>query len=137
MASFHKADFFSTYEIGSLLGQGACARVHKCTHKKTGRQYAVKIVDASRLSRQEDADIQREVGIMKALNHRYIVHLKEAVHDANMYYMVEEYLHGGCVFLGGSAVATNDAKLIRVDIQINRAIPPPPPTPALAQQRAL
>ena len=94
MSSFHDADFFSTYEIGSLLGQGACARVHKCTHKKTGRKYAVKIVDASRLSAQEDADIQREVGIMKALNHRYIVHLKEAIQDG-MYYMVEEYLHGG------------------------------------------
>ena len=71
--------------------------MHMCTHKKTGRKYAVKVVNATHLSSQADADIQREVGIMKALNHRYIVHLKEAILDGGMYYMVEEYLHGGCV----------------------------------------
>lgn len=36
--------FSSLYALGEELGRGSFAVVHKCTNKKSGKQYAVKVV---------------------------------------------------------------------------------------------
>uniref|UniRef100_A0A3Q3ERH1 Ribosomal protein S6 kinase n=1 Tax=Labrus bergylta TaxID=56723 RepID=A0A3Q3ERH1_9LABR len=75
----------------SVLGEGSFSICRRCTHKKTGQKYAVKII-----SKRMEAQTQREIAALKLCDgHPNIVKLHEIYHDQLHTYLVLELLGGG------------------------------------------
>uniref|UniRef100_A0A665X7S5 Ribosomal protein S6 kinase n=1 Tax=Echeneis naucrates TaxID=173247 RepID=A0A665X7S5_ECHNA len=91
---FQDSPFYMSYEMDlkdSALGEGSFSICRRCTHKKTGQKYAVKIV-----SKRMEAQTQREIAALKLCDgHPNIVKLHEIYHDQLHTYLVLELLGGG------------------------------------------
>eukprot|EP00928_Gymnodinium_smaydae_P078731 TRINITY_DN62820_c0_g1_i1.p1 TRINITY_DN62820_c0_g1~~TRINITY_DN62820_c0_g1_i1.p1 ORF type:complete len:546 (-),score=139.23 TRINITY_DN62820_c0_g1_i1:226-1863(-) len=86
------------YDIqpGRVLGQGSYGSVRKVVHRVTGEVRAVKTVmktKAEKLTR-----LQREIAIMKRLDHPNIVNLIETFEDAKAVHLAMELCQGGELF---------------------------------------
>ncbi|KAG7261206.1 hypothetical protein CRUP_011788 [Coryphaenoides rupestris] len=72
--------FYMSYEMDlkeNALGEGSFSICRRCTHKKTGHKYAVKIV-----SKRMEAQTQKEIAALKLCDgHPNIVKLHEVCHD--------------------------------------------------------
>lgn len=86
------------YEIIKTLGKGTFAVVKLARHKVTKTQVAIKIIDKTRLSSNDMEKINREVQIMKLLNHPHIIKLYQVMETKDMLYMVTEYAPNGEMF---------------------------------------
>jgi Protein kinase domain len=64
------------YDVLELLGQGAFAKVFRGTHKKTGEEVAIKIIDKANVG-NEVSSLVAEVGILKQVQHQYVIQLKD------------------------------------------------------------
>lgn len=70
----------------STLGQGTFGKVKLAQHQETGHEYAIKILDKSDIKANElTLNVRREIAIMKALNHRNIVNLREVLSSKSKY----------------------------------------------------
>ncbi|KAJ1692323.1 hypothetical protein LUZ63_009021 [Rhynchospora breviuscula] len=96
----YERDFFSSYDLGQVLGAGAFGTTHLCTAKATGLKYACKIIEKRKLVSQEDMDdLRNEVRIMKHLPlHENIVQFQGAYEDDQRVYLVMELCQGGELF---------------------------------------
>lgn len=83
----------STYDIKDTLGKGAFAIVKKALHRETGLMYAVKMIDKHKVS--DSSAVQREIKILKQLQHKYVVSMHEFIEDNDYYYLVMDYVSGG------------------------------------------
>lgn len=90
-------EFFQYYVQGRVLGRGVSSVVYLCTHKATGEEFAVKIIDKSRV---EDADaVRNEVACLRALGrHPNIIHLRDEFDSVSATYLVFELALGGELF---------------------------------------
>ncbi|XP_034381302.1 ribosomal protein S6 kinase alpha-5 isoform X1 [Cyclopterus lumpus] len=93
-AMMKDSPFYMSYEMDlkdSALGEGSFSICRRCTHKKTGQKYAVKIV-----SKRMEAQTQREMAALKLCDgHPNIVKLHEIYHDQLHTFMILELLGGG------------------------------------------
>ncbi|RWS13648.1 ribosomal protein S6 kinase-like protein [Dinothrombium tinctorium] len=91
-SKFKNSPFFRNYDLQiyeGLLGDGSFSVCRKCVHKRTGVEYAVKIV-----SRR--IDTSREVHLLRQCQgHPNIVKLHEVYQDEIHTYIVLELLKGG------------------------------------------
>lgn len=83
----------ATYDIKDTLGKGAFAVVKKALHRETGELYAIKMIDKHKVS--DSSAVQREIKILKQLQHKYVVSMHEFIEDENYYYLVMDYVSGG------------------------------------------
>lgn len=98
------------WKLGATLGKGATGRVFLATNAKTGQKAAVKVVSKSALTTEEpDGDkgcdsaglsygIEREIIIMKLLNHPNVLRLYDVWETEKALYLVLEYVEGGELF---------------------------------------
>ncbi|XP_072513694.1 serine/threonine-protein kinase SIK1-like [Salminus brasiliensis] len=86
------------YEIIRTLGKGNFAVVKLARHKVTKTQVAIKIVDKTRLDASDLEKLNREVQIMKLLNHPHIVKLYQVMETKDMLYIVTDYAKNGEMF---------------------------------------
>ncbi|KAM9454946.1 serine/threonine-protein kinase SIK2-like isoform 1-T2 [Clarias gariepinus] len=86
------------YEIIRTLGKGNFAVVKLARHKVTKTQVAIKIIDKTRLDASGLEKLNREVKIMKLLNHPHIIQLYQVMETKNMLYIVTEYANNGEMF---------------------------------------
>lgn len=84
------------YEIGDLIGEGNFAVVHQCTHTRTRRKYAMKVIDKRKCAGKE-AMIENEVLILRKIKHPNIVQLYEDYDYANELVLVLELVYV-CIF---------------------------------------
>ncbi|XP_055832705.1 CBL-interacting serine/threonine-protein kinase 11 [Solanum dulcamara] len=92
---------FGKYELGKLLGCGAFAKVYHAREINNGRNVAIKVINKSNLSNKDgipDKHIEREVSVMRQLQHPYIVRLYEVLATKTKIYFVMEYVKGGELF---------------------------------------
>nr|XP_014341981.1 PREDICTED: ribosomal protein S6 kinase alpha-5 [Latimeria chalumnae] len=86
--------FYHHYELDlkeSPLGEGSFSICRKCLHKKSGQEYAVKII-----SKRLEANTQREITALKLCEgHPNVVKLSEVYHDQLHTFLVMELLKGG------------------------------------------
>mmetsp|Transcript_13575 Transcript_13575/g.20464 ORF Transcript_13575/g.20464 Transcript_13575/m.20464 type:complete len:345 (+) Transcript_13575:68-1102(+) len=90
-----------TYKIGELLGEGNFAQVFKGTHKKTKKEYALKIVQKKSADAKKLIDLQRlaqEVQILATLKHPGIMGFYEVIETKTKVVLVCELLQGGELF---------------------------------------
>lgn len=81
------------------IGQGAFATVKKVIERATGDSYAVKIINRRRAihagGKGAMAGVNRELQILRQLDHPNIVLLKSFYEDVENYYLVMELVPGG------------------------------------------
>ncbi|KAG7789532.1 hypothetical protein KL910_001922 [Ogataea haglerorum] len=96
------------WRLGKTLGKGSTGRVLLATNVHTGQKAAVKVVSKSMLgSDGRDASppdaslsygIEREIIIMKLLNHKNVLRLYDVWETDTALYLVLEYVEGGELF---------------------------------------
>ncbi|KAG7821256.1 hypothetical protein KL928_001340 [Ogataea angusta] len=96
------------WKLGKTLGKGSTGRVLLATNVHTGQKAAVKVVSKSMLgSDGHDASapdaslsygIEREIIIMKLLNHKNVLRLYDVWETDTALYLVLEYVEGGELF---------------------------------------
>ncbi|CAB4252717.1 serine/threonine/tyrosine protein kinase RAD53 [Maudiozyma barnettii] len=77
-----------------VVGQGAFATVKRAAERKTGKTYAVKIINKRKVMGNIDG-VTRELEVLEKLDHPRIVRLKASYEDDINYYMVMEFVSGG------------------------------------------
>lgn len=84
------------YIIDDAIGYGSCGKVY--TANNNGVKYAIKIIK-NIIKHNNKYAIQYEIAIMKKLNHRNIISLKDAILDINRntIYLVMEYAKNGSI----------------------------------------
>ena len=96
----------STYHIVVTLFRGSYAEVKLCINADNKKMFAMKILSKSKLkrifiskTRNALQDIEKEIAIMKKLNHPNVVNLIEVLDDPNVdkLYIVMEYVKNGSV----------------------------------------
>ena len=79
------------YELGAQLGEGHYGKVAVGTNVATGDQFAVKVLDKTRIARFKDLQqVGMEVHVLKNFAHPNIVHLQEVIHAPENLYIVTE-----------------------------------------------
>lgn len=100
------------WKLGKTLGKGATGRVFLATNVENNQKAAVKIVskaalthDQSQDNEEQDCDsaglsygIEREIIIMKLLNHNNVLRLYDVWETEKALYLVLEYVEGGELF---------------------------------------
>lgn len=100
------------WKLGKTLGKGATGRVFLATNVENNQKAAVKIVskaaltnDQSQDNEEQDCDsaglsygIEREIIIMKLLNHKNVLRLYDVWETEKALYLVLEYVEGGELF---------------------------------------
>jgi ribosomal protein S6 kinase alpha-5 len=91
-SKFRNSPFFQNYDLkinSGVLGDGSFSVCRKCINKKTGMEFAVKIVSRK-------IDTTKEIQLLRSCQgHNNIVNLIEVFHDEVHTYIVLELLKGG------------------------------------------
>ena len=72
--------------------------VKKGTHRTTNRQFAIKIVTRSKLSKEDEVALLDEISILKELKNNHIIRLYDVFKEPQYYFLVTEILEGGELF---------------------------------------
>jgi calcium/calmodulin-dependent protein kinase I len=87
-----------TYKLGKEIGRGAFSVVREGIRKVTGKKYAIKCISKKLIDKKELQLLEREIEIMKKLQHPNIIQLMEVVDSPDTLYLVLEYATGGELF---------------------------------------
>jgi ribosomal protein S6 kinase alpha-5 len=91
-SKFKNSSFFQNYDLkinAGILGDGSFSVCRKCVHKKTGIEYAVKIVSRK-------IDTSREIQLLRTCQgHPNVVNLMDVFQDEVHTYIVMELCGGG------------------------------------------
>jgi calcium/calmodulin-dependent protein kinase I len=91
--------FETDYKLEEKLRSGSYGTVYTTRHKKSNEEFAVKVIDRSKLKEKDDKATFREIGIMKDLNDvENIVKLIDVYVLPEYFYIVQVYARGGDVF---------------------------------------
>lgn len=88
-------DFVDYYTISTEIGKGHFGTVAKATNKSTKQEVAVKKIMKKKLEPRDFELIQREICVMKLVNHPNLVHLIDYYEDDECIYIVMDLLEGG------------------------------------------
>lgn len=91
-----KRDIKEDYLVGKELGVGQYSTVYECHHKKSGNDYAVKIIPKRKVL--ECHQIANEIEVLKLADHSNIIRLYEVFANDDFLYIVLELLRGGNLF---------------------------------------
>lgn len=81
------------YEVGEVVGAGAYAEVCRAKKRSTGRGVVVKRI--TKRSPDDVVAVQREINVMRRLDHPNCARLYEIFEDARLHYLVIELCEGG------------------------------------------
>ncbi|XP_067396848.1 serine/threonine-protein kinase 33 isoform X2 [Emydura macquarii macquarii] len=83
------------YYFGRKLGQGSFGVVIEVKHKETGKKWAIKKVNREKAGSSAVKLLEREVSILKRVNHEHIIHLEEVFETPKRMYLVMELCEDG------------------------------------------
>ncbi|XP_061836402.1 death-associated protein kinase 1 [Nerophis lumbriciformis] len=102
MTVFKQENVEECYEIGDELGSGQFAVVRRCRHRSTGAEYAAKFIKKRRSKSSRRGvtreDIEREVDILKEIQHPNIITLHEVFENKAEVILILELVAGGELF---------------------------------------
>lgn len=91
--------FDELYRLKGVLGVGAFSTVREGFHKANAeRSFAIKCINRSKLSEEDEVALLDEVAILKEMKHKHIIRLYDFFTEASMYYLVMERMCGGELF---------------------------------------
>ncbi|CAH1393673.1 unnamed protein product [Nezara viridula] len=98
------------YDLEGEIGRGKFGTVYKCREKRTNLVLAAKFVGIAR--RQDRRNVEREVEIMRTLQHPRLIQLYDAFETDNVMCVVLELIEGGELFervIGDDFILTEKA----------------------------
>jgi serine/threonine protein kinase len=89
-------DHVGEYQILEVLGAGAFATVYRARHRLTGCVVALKAISKRKLRTMQEFELlQREVNLMKVMDHPFIASLFEVLDDPENFYLSIELVENG------------------------------------------
>ncbi len=85
-----KYSFEAKYTMGKEIGRGGFSIVYEATSKETGEQVAVKVIDKNKQDDEQIVLLQREISIMRKLDHPNIVKLYDVFDEEKTISLVLE-----------------------------------------------
>ena len=85
-----KYSFEAKYQMGKEIGRGGFSVVYEATNKETGTVVAVKVIDKKKQDDEQLVLLQREISIMKKLDHPNIVKLYDVYDEEKTISLVIE-----------------------------------------------
>ena len=76
---------WKTYTKGAVLGQGQYGKVLSCTHKETGKQYAVKCIN---MAKSNSVMMKREIEMMINIEHKWLISTHAAYERSGLLHVV-------------------------------------------------
>ncbi|XP_037536775.1 death-associated protein kinase 1 [Nematolebias whitei] len=102
MTGFSPDNVEEFYEIGDELGSGQFAVVRRCRHRSTGEDFAAKFIKKRRSKSSRRGvtreDIEREVNILKEIQHPNIIALHQVFENKAEVILILELVAGGELF---------------------------------------
>ncbi|KYN30816.1 Myosin light chain kinase, smooth muscle [Trachymyrmex septentrionalis] len=89
-------EFKDDYDIQSELGRGKFGIVYRCKEKRSGLMLAAKVVNV--VKKEDRRAVQREVDIMRRLQHPRLIQLYDSIDAGKQIYVVLELIDGGELF---------------------------------------
>ncbi|XP_007550803.1 serine/threonine-protein kinase Nek1 isoform X6 [Poecilia formosa] len=86
------------YEKVKQIGEGSFGKAILVKSKDDGRQYVIKEIGISGMSRKERQESRREVAVLANMSHPNIVQYKESFEEGGCLYIVMDYCEGGDLF---------------------------------------
>ena len=80
------------------LGAGGYSKVYLAKHAKTHHPYALKVMDANRLSPMEHKNLKSEIEIHRNLDHPNIIKFIDCLQINNYIFILLEYAEKGFLF---------------------------------------
>eukprot|EP01083_Nonionella_stella_P131156 398234_1 len=94
----NRFDIKDFYKIGKQIGVGKFSSVCECTHIKSSKKYAVKIIDRKLLDDREREALRTEIAVLKLVSHPYIVQIRNVYETKSTIYIVMNLVKGGDLF---------------------------------------
>lgn len=101
----------NSYILKEYLGKGAYGIVQKVIHKLSGDVRAMKSISREFLQSGEEKKLDKEIEILKKLDHPNILKIYEFYFDSKNYYIITEYCKGGELFDKINELGTFSEKL--------------------------
>ncbi|KHJ43853.1 kinase domain protein [Trichuris suis] len=98
LTSREACQFVGPYKLERTLGKGQTGLVKLGTHISSGRKVAIKIIRKEKLSDSVLMKVEREIAIMKLIDHPYILRLYDVYENRKYLYLVLEHVGGGELF---------------------------------------
>ncbi|XP_047135160.1 serine/threonine kinase SAD-1 isoform X1 [Hydra vulgaris] len=86
------------YTLQHVLGKGQTGVVRLGIHSVTQKRVAIKIVDKNKIPPNVLAKVEREITIMKLIEHYNVLHLTDVYESKKSLFLVLEYVGGGELF---------------------------------------
>ena len=92
-------NILNEFSIKETIGQGSFSKVKLGINKLTGEKVAIKIMDKKRIKLlSEKKRVQRELNIIKKLNHINIAKIYQIKEDTNNIYIIMEYIENNLFY---------------------------------------
>lgn len=83
------------FEFGRQLGQGSFGKVIEAINRATTSRFAIKSVNKEKAGSAAVKLLEREVGILKKVFHKHIIHLEEVYESSKKMFLVMELCNKG------------------------------------------
>jgi len=112
--------YINKYLVQERIGRGTFGIVRKCKDITTGNTYAMKIlkkvnlrhqlrfkkIDSNVIARCSALDdVEKEIAIMKKLQHRNVVQLVEVINSTDVLYLIMEWMPDGSIAKGDARIS--------------------------------
>ncbi|XP_029540263.2 serine/threonine-protein kinase BRSK2-like [Oncorhynchus nerka] len=92
------AQYVGPYRMEKTLGKGQTGLVKLGVHCITGQKVAIKIVNREKLSESVLMKVEREIAILKLIEHPHVLKLHDVYENNKYLYLVLEHVSGGELF---------------------------------------
>ncbi|XP_060533341.1 serine/threonine-protein kinase BRSK2 isoform X2 [Cylas formicarius] len=90
--------YVGPYRLEKTLGKGQTGLVKLGVHCVTGKKVAIKIINREKLSESVLMKVEREIAIMKLIDHPHVLGLTDVYENKKYLYLVLEHVSGGELF---------------------------------------
>ncbi|XP_048089670.1 LOW QUALITY PROTEIN: serine/threonine-protein kinase BRSK2-like [Alosa alosa] len=98
MSVTQSAQYVGPYRLEKTLGKGQTGLVKLGVHCITGQKVAIKIVNREKLSESVLMKVEREIAILKLIEHPHVLKLHDVYENNKYLYLVLEHVSGGELF---------------------------------------
>ncbi|KAK0167128.1 hypothetical protein PV327_004565 [Microctonus hyperodae] len=90
--------YVGPYRLEKTLGKGQTGLVKLGVHCVIGKKVAIKIINREKLSESVLMKVEREIAIMKLIDHPHVLGLSDVYENKKYLYLVLEHVSGGELF---------------------------------------